>query len=462
MPGMPDLYLLILAAILAVALLLHIGVSLYRQRLIRRYRRLLYEDDLTGLRKTTYLERYFHDILVSFDRDVSLYYVNIDNFKNYNDLFGHRIANELLKRAAARLHAVCKQHGHVYRVHSDRFLILNPTEEDQEEAFSRRLQHAFRDPVSINGHEIRLTVSVGRYDVADDQSRFYDVLLRSELASHEAKRRGKDRVARYSSELKHVSQDSFEMFQAIREAIEKERFHLEFQPTVSWADGKMRGFEALIRIHDKHRLHFPQDIIGYAERYNMMEEIDRYVVERACKALAHMKSKGVPVDFLSINISSKEIHNLEFLSTIEAALKANGLEAGELIIEFTETNDPEGLEAEATFISNLRALGLKVAIDDFGTGYSSMVRLSRNVIDHIKVDQTFIRDIANNKTNQRLVTSMVKLAESFELSLVIEGVEKRADYEALSDLPIDYAQGYYFYKPLTMQKVIETFADETS
>ncbi len=446
--------------VLIAALLLHVGIMFLRNRTLQNYRRLLYEDELTGLKRSIFLEQRFSDVLAEIDADVSFYYIDIDNFKNYNDLFGHHIANRLLKTFADRLKELSEPFGRVYRIHSDRFLIVHPTPENDEDRFGKELLKTAKAPFEIEGHEIKVTVSVGRYDIPPEKPRYHSSLFRSELALQEAKSLGKDQLASYTNRLKRQSKESFELFRIIKDALKKERFYLEFQPIVSVTEKKLKGLESLIRIHDKHRLHFPLDIIGYAERYNMIEEIDRYVVKRSLEAFKKFKSADVPFEFLSLNISVKEIHNPSFIDFLTEETAKHDIDSAAIVIEFTETTDPRGMEAEARFIERLRAQGFKVAIDDFGTGYSSLVRLSQNILDRIKVDKVFIHDIARKKRNRSLLESIVKLAENFQLEVIVEGVEKERDYEVVKRFGIQYAQGYYFHKPMRIGEIIDMFANK--
>ncbi len=450
-----SLVIALLAALLVV-LILHAGVSIYRGRTLRRYRRMLYRDDLTGLDKTTYLEQYFTDILVGIDHDVEMHYINIDNFKNYNDLLGHQFADALLKQFAQRLHALSAPYFHIYRAHSDQFVLLYPKYDDYD--IGSVLHERLGEPFNVENQSITLTVSIGRYDIPSTPPTFYECLLKSELALQEAKKRGKDTFFVYDDSLKRRNEDAFKMFTSIKRALEEEQFYLEFQPIVHVKSQRLTGVESLIRIHDKYQLHFPLDVIAYAEKYNMIEDIDRFVVETSLLAYKRFKEAEVPLEFISVNISSQEIHNEKFIEFLESQRVLNDLRPGEIVIEFTETNRLENLDAETRFIKALRDAGYKVAIDDFGTGYSSMLRLSNNTLDRIKIDRTFIKDLADNEMNLSLVKSMVHLSEIFDLSLVVEGVEKESDYESIRALDIEYAQGYYFNKPMRAEALVKTFS----
>ncbi|MFW5914139.1 MAG: GGDEF domain-containing protein, partial [Bacillota bacterium] len=186
----------ILVGALIIALILVFIFTWMRTRKIKMYQDMLFEDALTGLKTSQYLERHFNDIVVGFDRDVALYYVNIDNFKNYNDIFGHHIADELLKAFASRLYDATAPEHTVYRVHSDRFIIIRP-QENEENGFSATLLKTLKHPFYLKDHSIKLTVSIGRYDVNHTPPRYFNSVLRSELALEEAKHSGKDQVVVY-------------------------------------------------------------------------------------------------------------------------------------------------------------------------------------------------------------------------------------------------------------------------
>ncbi len=445
-----------LTVVFAVLVVILATITVFRMRAIKLYRNMVFLDDLTELKKSTYLEQYFADSLPDFDSDVSMYYLNIDNFKNYNDLFGINLTNRLLFKFARRLEELSAPYKHVYRVHSDRFILLHPKQE--REAFTNRLLARLKEPFEVDDYEIRLTVSGGRYDLPEKRPRYYECVFRSELALQEAKTGGKDRIVAYSSEMRRENQDSFRMFQSIKDALKNELFYLEFQPIVDLSTEKPVGLESLIRIQDKYKIHFPSDIIQYAERYNMIEDIDRYVVDKSLQGFKQILEADVPIEFLSINISSKEIYNPTFIDYLAAKTKEYGLDPKRIVIEFTETTDPRGLEEETTFIGKLRAKNYNVAIDDFGTGYSSLMRLSKNQIDRIKIDRMFIHNIATDKNNRALVETMVKLAEKFGIATIVEGIELPEDYEIIKKMPVQFAQGYLFHRPMRLAAVFEKFS----
>ncbi len=449
-------------ALLTIVFLLLVALGVYsliRHQTIKNYRRMLYEDKATQLKKSIYLEHNFNDILVGFDKDVSLYYINIDNFKNYNDIFGIPAADRLLSVFAKRLRSVARSESYVYRIHSDRFILINPTEDDLDMTFSEKMLALLKEPYySLDDHVIRLTVSVGRYDIKTVTPRYHDVLLRSELAHEKAQSSGKDQVIVFSKDLKEHHENTFEMYRFIKNTIQSEGFFLEFQPIVNAADSQIAGYEALLRYNDKHKLLFPSEIIAHAEKFNMIDEVDRIVVDRAFRAYRRFEQKGVPFEFLSINISSKEIHNRTFVPFIRDKLKEHDIDPRRIIIEFTETVDPLSTEEESYFIEQLRALKLKVAIDDFGTGYSSMRRLSKNKLDRIKIDRSFVTDVMRFKSKQSLVKAMVSIAAAFDLDVIVEGVETEAELDFMKKQKIKYIQGYLFYRSMDMEDVINKFS----
>ncbi len=426
-----------------------------RIRTSNRYRNRLYNDALCGVRKSTYLEPNFTDILIDFDRNVSMYYINIDNFKNYNDLFGYHVANKILAAFAQRLKSIV-HHDYIFRVHSDRFILLNALEEDRDNTFSDYMLSALKEPYTIDDQDITITVSIGRYDIEEDNAKFQEAILKSELALDEAKLIGKDQMVVYQSTFKDEHHNAFDMFHLLKDAIDSDNFYLAFQPIVTAKDQKVVGFESLIRIENKHRLVFASDLIYYAERFNMIDKVDRLVAKKTFEAYQYLKAKGVDFDFLSMNISASEINDPTFITYLKNLLKTYDIDAKDIFIEFTETLDPQGLEAESTFISSLRALGFKVAIDDFGSGYSSMLRLSKNTLDRIKIDKMFVNDIMNSPSNQSLVKAMVNLSEAFGLDVIVEGVESKAAFEFMRDLGIKYIQGYYFYRPMKLEAIAKT------
>ncbi len=445
----PSFWVVLLAVLVAFFLVGITVLWLNRRKALRFYRRLLYNDSLTEIKNITYLRENFNDILIAFDTDVSMYYINLDNFKNYNDLLGHALANRLLYQVAERLGSLVSPYGTVYRMHSDHFILLYPTQSDNDNAFSDKLLHTLKQDYPAGVHTVKLTASIGRYSISSTTPRFHDCLLRAELALQEAKLQGKDRVVYYSSTIKRRNHDAFSRFRTIKEALKEKRFFLEYQPIICNQSRKIVGVEALIRLRDNRKTYYPQEIIAYAEKYHLIEDIDRYVIAEAFEAFTRFEKAGCALEFMSVNISSTEIKNPGFIDYVVETASSFSIAPEKITIEFTETQRPEDFSKEATFIKTLQAHGFKVAIDDFGSGYSSMIRLSQNRLDRIKIDRSFITGIHENKANQKIVEAIINLSKTFGLEIIVEGVETESDLAYLSNKDIRYIQGYYFYRSLT-------------
>jgi diguanylate cyclase (GGDEF)-like protein len=425
-----------------------------KRKLTETFKSMIYDDELTQTKNLTYLREFFNDIVISFDQDVMMYYINIDNFKNYNDLLGHKLANRILQDVTSRIKKLIAPYETVYRVHSDHFIILYPSSEDKNEVFSKKLLRVLKEPYVASVHTMKITVSVGRYLINENNPRFQDCLLRSELALQEAKTYGKDQVIAYSRKLKQKNSEAFTMYRLIKDALKEKTFFLEYQPIVHSQTGKVVGLESLIRIHHKEKIYYPQDIINYAEKYHLIEEIDRFVITESFSAFNRIKAKGKTLEFLSVNISTKEIKNLSFVDFLVEQATYFGIDPNKITIEFTETYSPDDFVSESRFIDALHEHGFKVAVDDFGSGYSSMVRLSKNQLDKIKIDREFIMNIEKHPRHQKIVKAMIDLSITFDLDVIVEGVETKEDMEFMKKLGVKYLQGYYFYKSLSEQSIL--------
>jgi len=455
-------FIILVISVAFLVLLISIGLTLFKRNTLKVYRKMLFEDELTQLKTSKHLQNYFNDIIIDFDKEVSIYYINIDNFKNYNDLFGHHFANKILVEFARRLKSLVPSYETAYRVHSDHFLLLNRTADDKAFQFRNKIFNTLKEPYVIGTHEIKLTVSVGRYDIDAVTPRFHDSILRSELALQEAKAVGKDQMVIYSDTIKTRYHEAFDTYRLIKEAIKERYFFLVFQPVMSGKDLSLAGFEALIRIKYNGRVYVPTEIIEYAEKYHLIEEIDYYVVKETFKYYNTFKEKGVQFKFISLNISASEIQNKDFIPYIVKEAKTQKIDPTKVTIEFTETHVPETLEVEAKFVKELRKHGFKIAIDDFGSGYSSMIRLSQNTLDKVKIDKTFIMDISNHYQNQEIVKAIMNLAKAFELETIVEGIENDEDLAILRDLDATYIQGYLFHKAYKPDTVIKKFGKQTN
>ena len=451
-------WLLLSGFFLFVVIVFIVFLSIRKQTL-KNYQTMLYDDEITGLKNANYLRRNFNNIIISFDSDVSMFYINIDNFKNYNDLLGHQLANQLLVEVASRLLELTSPHQTVYRMHSDHFIVLVPMRVSERETVSNQLLRRLKDPYILNVHTMKLTISVGRYDIEGVNPKFNESVLRSELALQEAKASGKDQMVVYSRNIKRKNSEAFTMFRFIKDALKEGNFFLEYQPIVESKTRKIVGLESLIRVKHQYEIYFPQEIIAYAEKYHLVDEIDRYVVTESFKAFKRFEKTKYPLEFLSVNISTQEIRNLEFIDFISNEAKNNNIDPSKVIVEFTETYHPEDYTREAEFIDSLKKHGFKVAVDDFGSGYSSMVRLSENQLDKIKIDRSFITNISDSETNQKIVSAIVQLSNGFNLSVIAEGVETEKDYQWLNSLNVKHLQGYLFYKPLSEKACMKILKD---
>jgi len=430
-----------------------------RSLTLKNTKKLLYMDALTGIHKSEYLEKNFSNVVMSKDKDVTFFYINIDNFKNYNDIFGYNAANRLLIEFASRL---MQMSDTVYRVHSDRFIMIHDISEDDMREFTQKLLSKLKEPYFIESQSLTLTVSIGTYQLKDSSLRYHDCLYRSELALEKAKLVGKDQMVEYSEDLKSEHHNAFEMFQVIKKALQDESFYMEFQPIVHTKTERIVGFESLLRYEDKHKMVFPAQIIKFAERFNLIEEIDKFVIKKSFETYRAMKQENISFEFLAVNISSSEINDNSFIIYLKKMLKKYQVDPKEIVIEFTETADPNKLENEFSFINTLRNIGFKVAIDDFGSGYSSMYRLSKNPLDRIKIDKSFVQDILHSESNKKLIRSMVNLAEEFDLEVICEGVETQEEFDFVKSLGIDYVQGYYFFKAMRYKDAVSTLANQNS
>ncbi len=452
----PWVVLIMSLAIVMIAIWFLVYIR-YKRKTFSLYENMLYNDELTGLKNSLYLKQNFNNIVLSFDNAVSLYYINIDNFKNYNDIFGHHLANILLKTFAERLLNVTK-YSAAYRVHSDHFLIINRTSEDKEFDFRDKLFNTLEQPYFIDKHEMKLTISVGRYDITQVTPHYDDTILKSELALQEAKRLGKDQMLVYSENIKNRFAKAFETFALIKEALENDYFFLEYQPIIDAKTLRPVGLEALLRIDYKNKTYTPIELLEYAEQFFIIDDIDLFVIDESLKAMKTFKQMGVELEFLSINISASEMRNKYFVELLVNQTTKYDIDPETIVIEFTETHSPETVELEAKFVKDLRDNGFKVAMDDFGSGYAALIRLSQNIIDKVKIDKSFVIDIAQNKQNQEIVKTMISLAKVFNLDTIVEGVENVEDYEVIKLLEPTYLQGFLYHKPYTKEKIIEMFA----
>ena len=408
-------------------------------------------DVLTGLPNRTLILDRAEQMLGRARRQkvsVAALHVNLDNFTAINDTLGHGPGDELLRAVAARLDGLVRDTDVLGRLGGDEFVVI--AEEAVGAAGPRliaeRLQEALRTPFTVADSEQAVTASIGL--ATGPRSSAEDLLADAEIALHRAKREGKDRSVEFESGMQDVVQRQVTLEKDLRGALDKGEYFLVYQPTLDLRRMIPTGVEALIRWRCPTRgLVQPNDFIPVLEDSGLIVAVGRWVLEQACMQSAAWRKGGYPVG-IAVNVSARQLDSDEFIDVVEGAIATTGLEAGALTLEITETALMSNIEETARRLRAIKELGVRIAIDDFGTGYSSLAHLQRFPVDALKIDRSFLTQLAENPEGETLIRTLVQLGKALSIETLAEGIERAHELALLQEENCDSGQGYLFARPL--------------
>jgi diguanylate cyclase (GGDEF)-like protein len=391
---------------------------------------------------------------------VAALYVDVDGFKHVNDTFGHAAGDELLRVLAKRLSSVVREGDTAARLGGDEFVVLveGSTLDAGPELVAERLLEVLRQPYDMNDGQVSrrlsLTVSIG---IAFGLRETAEELLRdADLALYQAKLAGRNRYVLFHSAMQAAAQDRLAIEMDLAEALERHELFLLYQPTFDLQSESVIGVEALIRWrHPTRGTLAPEEFITVAEESGLIVPIGRWVLGVACRQARTWHRRGYRLG-ISVNVSARQLDDDTLIDDVRGALEASGLEPTYLTLEVTETTLMRDPEATARRLRSLKQLGVRIAIDDFGTGYSSLAYLRQFPADALKIDRSFISDIAASKQSTALIHTLVQLGKTLQIDTLAEGIEDQVQLETLQRQNCDHGQGFLFSRPLDVN-AIESF-----
>lgn len=415
-----------------------------------------FHDSLTGLpNRALFTNRVEHALLTAQRRSGYLFavlFLDLDRFKFINDSLGHFAGDQLLLAVGHRLAEFVRPSDTVARLGGDEFAILLEDIHglDEAVAIARRIQKDLPRPFMIDGHEVFTSASIGIALSSKGYEQPGQLLRDADLAMYHAKARGKARYEIFDKSMHDHSLAHLQLENDLRRAIERQEFHLCYQPVIELATGKLSGFEALIRWrHPTRGLILPTDFIPLAEDTGLLPAIGQWVLGEACRRLGQWRRLGDEALFLavSVNLSGREF-TPALVETIRKMLREHELPPDRLRLEITERTLMDAPQNSAALLAELKGLGVGLQIDDFGTGYSSLSYLPHFPIDTLKIDRSFIAGIDHNRDNLEIVRTILALAQNLNLKAVGEGVETPAELEKLRELGCGFVQGNLFHPAL--------------
>jgi len=383
---------------------------------------------------------------------VGLLFIDLDNFKHFNDSMGHSFGDLLLSSVANRLSSCARESDTVARLSGDEFTILAEETDNQESINSlcQRIMDVMKLPLEIMGRNVYISASIGTAIYPNDDIDANGLLLKADAAMYEAKRSGRNTFRSYEKGMHLYSFDRLVLETDLRLAIERNEFELLYQPQVELDGGNVVGKEALIRWnHPQRGTLTPIHFIEIAEETGLIVSIGEWVLREACRQHQIWVDSGLPPMRISVNISAMQFYQSDFCEMIRLILEETSMPPHYLELELTESMFMHDVETVVKTLHELHDMGIKLAIDDFGTGYSNLSYLRRFPIDRLKVDQSFIRGIENEPVNMEIVRTIAALAKSMSLEIVAEGVETDIEMKLVESCGCAYVQGYKFSKPLT-------------
>jgi diguanylate cyclase (GGDEF)-like protein/PAS domain S-box-containing protein len=442
------------------------------KRVEQRIRYLARTDSLTKIANRMQFQHLLQQAIARARRSqhyVAMLYLDVDRFKDINDTFGHAAGDTSLEIFARRVLAELGENSHAGRLAGDEFAVLI-TGVDRLDAMQRylnelapRLLSATGKPFQVHGEEIFLTASMGIAIYPRDGDNVIDLIRNADAALYEAKKAGGNCFEYYSSDMNTEAVERLMLKSKLRRAFERNELRLHYQPKYRISTGRIEGVEALLRWDLPERgLVFPSDFVPLAEETNLILQLGDWVLNRVC-ADYRAWQRAVPSPCrVSLNLSLRQLQQRRFLDQVRDTFRAHGVSPTSLELEITETTLMEDPERTVRILDALYGMGLHLAIDDFGTGYSSLSALQQFPINTLKIDQSFVRDVAIDRDDAAIVDAIIKMGHSLRLEVVAEGVESEAQLEFLRRHGCDHAQGHLFGDPVTADEFCELLLAESA
>lgn len=423
---------------------------------------LAYHDELTGLPNRIYFNRVLEREIERAKRHnlfLAIMFLDIDNFKTVNDTYGHDIGDLLIQATAKRLKENLRTEDIISRISGDEFMILLSGLQDPNEAafIGQKLINSFSKSFILQSIEFRITVSMG-FSIFPLTSKNPDELLKlADIAMYRAKETGRNNCQNYDKELDKLHKEQLEIYNKLPFALERNEFYLAYQPIIDVSDNKIVGMEVLLRwLLPSKGLILPDTFLSIAEKSSIFPQLGFWIIDEAFKQLKKWQNLfDLSENYLSINLSAIQLETEKINQHIfnsAGNLKVNPKNIG---FEITESSIMTNLDRSKKILKDLHRHGFKLLIDDFGTGFSSFARLKELDITTLKIDKSFIDDIGQNEMGERIIKSIIALAETLGLSTIAEGVETKEQAEFLLKNQCPIVQGFYYSQPLKVDEMTE-------
>lgn len=434
-----------------------------RKEAERRVVHMAQHDFLTGLPNRMLLLDRLDQAIKHAKRDktkVAIMFLDLDRFKHVNDTLGHPVGDKLLVEIAGRITNVSRAGDTVSRLGGDEFVVMLPGLEtvDDISGVADKVLESVSGPCVIDGREIEITTSIGISVFPDDGADGEALLHQADSAMYQAKQDGRDNYRFFTAEMNRRALERLDIEHKLRHALARKELRLYYQPQIDRLDGSLMGAEALIR-WDNAAIGSvaPELFIPVAEETGLIIPIGEWALREACRQNVAWRKAGLLEIAVSVNLSAVQFRQKSLGRMIRGILEESGLDPAGLELEITESAVMSDAEAAIALLHEIKALGVKLVMDDFGTGYSSLTHLKRLPIDKLKIDQSFVRDMAVDADDAVIVGTIINMARNLGLKNVAEGVETAKQMEILTRYGCDGMQGYYFGGPMSADEFIAQF-----
>jgi len=423
-------------------------------------RQMATHDHLTGLPNRVLFNEELQRSLARaerHDRPVSLFFMDLDRFKNINDTLGHQFGDRVLQEAGKRLLACVREGDIIARLGGDEFVLLVEEIGDASilTEIARKLLAAVSEIDKIDGQELNVSLSIGICTYPFDGHDAKTLLAGADIAMYRAKERGRSGFCLYSAELQSHTPEKLALEAGLRHGLERGEFRVFYQPKIDIASGEITGVEALLRWqHPDKGLLLPEKFIHLAEETGLIVPIGLWTLREVCARAKAWKEAGLPRMPIAVNLSASQFNQEELVAQLAEILKSTGIDADILELEITESMVMKDPDQAVKLMHKLRGMGVRLTIDDFGTGYSSLGYLKRFPINSLKVDRSFVRDLPHSRDDIAITRAVIAMAHSLQMNVIAEGVELKEQLDTLRNEGCDEFQGYICRPPLAEEDLL--------
>lgn len=384
-------------------------------------------------------------------------FIDIDNFKKINDVYGHAIGDKALIEIGSRFSELLRTGDILARLGGDEYIILlrNITHAKQASTVAEKIIQSCAQSLNIDSHEFFVSASIGISVFPNDGDALEDLQKRADMAMYKAKHVGGGIYQYYTQDMDIAALENSQLESALRKAILNDEFILHFQPTLNLNDGTIKSAEALIRWeHPELGLVSPGKFIPIAEETGLIVPIGEWALNEACRVNKEWQEQGYEPLTIAVNISPKQFRHQDVVQMVSEALQKHKLEAQYLKIEITESAVMENVENAIRKLNSVHDMGVQISIDDFGTGYTSISYLRQYPVSVLKIDQSFIKGLPESQNDIAITSAVIALGHNLGLEVIAEGVETAEQMQFLSDHGCDSIQGYFFSRPVPASKLV--------